>query len=147
MEIEIVTFAGKGCVNLIVPPDRPTEVNPFKKHTCCSPSCLWSHFQEDKSDLVHSPSGLSKLIIRHRCNVCGIANCFPCREQILYKFNWVWVHEICRLRDGHNLFPLKYRLSVKRTFLAKSKKMLSTRNSSVLWQLLQYSCYLNQSVS
>ena len=48
--------------------------------------------------------------------------------------------EICRLGEGHSLCPWECRLSVGKTFPAKTTKMLSTRNSSIL--IMSSSVYL-----
>ena len=48
--------------------------------------------------------------------------------------------EICRLGEGHSLCPWECRLSVGKPFPAKTTKMLSTRNSSIL--IMSSSVYL-----
>ena len=40
--------------------------------------------------------------------------------------------EVCRLEEGHNWFLLECRLSAGKLFPAKTTKMLSTRNLSIL---------------
>ena len=110
-----------------------TGVNPSRKQSCCSPSCLWSQAQRGTSDPDYSQNLGYWLIIRHRC-ICM----WSWTAMLIFSFQLraktVWIPlrmstEICRLGEGHNLCPSECRLSVGKP--PKTTKMLSTRNSSM----------------
>ena len=96
--------------------DRSTGVNPSRKQSCCSPSCLWSQAQRGTSDQDNSQNLGYWLTIRNRC-ICMWS--WP--EMLIFSFQLrakiVWIPlptstEICRLGEGHNLCPSECRLSV-----------------------------------
>ena len=81
------------------PPPRSTGVNPRRKQSCCSPSCLWSQAQWDTSDLDNFPN-LGWLTIGHRC-ICM----------------WSWTETTCsRLTTGNWLSFLLYGLPMQHRF-------------------------------
>ena len=75
------------------------------------------------------------------------------REQRLYEIRFVWIQKGCRREEGHNSYPLECLLSAGRLFSAKTTKILSTRNSSILmmssseYLLLESECSFTKYVS
>ena len=105
---------------------RSTGVNPSRKQRCCSPSCLWSQAQRDTSDPDNYQNLGYWLTICHRC-ICM----WSWTEMLTFSFQLraktVWIPlrmstEICRLGEGHNLCPLKWRLSVGKPFPRRPRK-------------------------
>ena len=54
--------------------------------------------------------------------------------------------EICRLEEGHNLFPLEYRLSAGKTFPQKPRKCCLPETQTSWWCHLQSTCVWSQCV-
>ena len=106
MEIEMVTFVINDVVKLILPPDRQKQLEVRSRSAALS--CLWSKVQWDTSGPGNSQT-LGCLLTKHHQCTCiwnSMEMLFPSSwEQKLYKFFFM-SREICRLRRGHNLFPL-----------------------------------------
>ena len=54
--------------------------------------------------------------------------------------------EICRLEEGHNLFPLEYRLSAGKPFPQKPRKCCLPKTQASWWCHLRSTCVWSQSV-
>ena len=54
--------------------------------------------------------------------------------------------EICRPEEGHNLFPLEYRLSAGKPFPQKPRKCCLPETQASWWCHLQSTCFWSQSV-
>ena len=105
---------------------RSTGVNPSRKQRCCSPSCLWSQAQGDTSDPDNSPNLGYWLTIRHRC-ICmwSWTEMLFFSSQLRTKTVWIPLRmstEICRLGEGHNLYPSECRLSDGKPFPRRPRK-------------------------
>ena len=117
-------------------PSQSTVVNLGKKQKWCSLLCPLSQVQQDTS----GPDNFRILgclwTIHHRCTckwdwteMLNVS--FPLRAKTVWnplRMNT----ERCRREAGHNSYPLECRLSAGKTFPAKTTKILSTRNSSIL---------------
>ena len=133
------------------PPSRSTEVNPGKKQKCCSLSCLWSRVQRDTSGPGNSQTLGCLWTKHHRCTCMWNWTETPTvSSRLRAKTVWILLHmskEIYRLEEGHNLFPLEYRLSAGKPFPQKPRKCclpetqqvqnsvkVSAFNSRYLWE-------------
>ena len=127
MEVKIVTFVVKGSVQLTAPPPRSTGVNQSRKQRCSSPS--WSLSQRDTSNIDYSQNLDYWLTKRHRC-ICmwSWTEMLTFSSQLRVKTPWnplLMSTEICRLGEGHNLWPLECRLSMKNSCPQRNSNPLS----------------------
>ena len=67
-------------------------------------------------------------------------------QKSLYKFCFIWKKEIYRLEEGHNWFPLEYRLSAWNPFSQKTRKCCLPKTQTSWWCHRVSYCFWNQSV-
>ena len=149
MGVWIVTFVVKGnCADDRL--SRSTRVNPSRRQTCCSTSCLWSQAQWDTSDPDYSQNLGYWLTIRHRY-ICM----WSWTEMLTFSFQLraktVCIPlrmstEICRLGEGHKLCSLECRLSVGKYFPRRPRKCCRLETLACYWFHLQCSSFSNLSI-
>ena len=134
MEIEFVTFVINESVKLTF---RSTEVNQGKRQKCCRLLYLWSQVQQDTSSPRSSHSWLFIMYMYVKSK--RDANCFLAVKSKDYTFCFVYIsREICRLEEGHNLFPLEYRLSAGKISRKHHTNVILQKeiNAKLIWDLM-----------
>ena len=109
-------------------------------------------FLVSSSKGMHSVQVILKLWVVYGQNIIGLLICeiepscqlFPaCLEQ----FCFILVKKkMCRLEEGHNWFPLEYRLSAGISFLQKPRKCCLPETRASWWCHLQCTSLWSQSV-
>ena len=73
-------------------------------------------------------------------------NCFLPVKSEGYINSALYEREICRLEKGHNLFPLEYQLSARKTFPQKPRKCCLPETQASWWCHLQSTCFWSRSI-
>ena len=87
-------------------PFRSLEVNPGKKHKCCSRSCLWSQVQRDTFGPGNSQTLGCLWTKHHRCidmwnwTEMPTVSCRLWAKTVMYKFCFIWVEKYVGQKRG-----------------------------------------------
>ena len=110
---------------------RSTGVNPSRKQSCCSPSCLWSQAQRDTSDPDNFQNLGYWLTIRHVKLNWDAIFFFPVESKdCMNSASYEYIN--MSARRGAQFVPIGMPNIYWKTFPPKTTKMLSTRNSVLI---------------